>query len=147
MSARLVYLAGPVEIKDTWRERAARELTQSGFTALNPLRGEDYKQIGKHVISDIPDALIVSRDLNDLYRTMMSGGLCLMNLSTTAEGRRPIGTLFELQYCYDNRIPVVAVMGDKCDPAYRKHPWIKTMVGYEAQSVTDALKLISTYFR
>jgi hypothetical protein len=146
MSERFVYLAGPVEIVDTWRERAARELEAAGYTPLNPLRGEDYAQCGKHIKSSIPDQLIVTRDLNDLARTEYSGGLCLMNLSSTAEGRRPIGTLFELQWCYDHRLPVVAVMGSKCDPAYRKHPWIKVMVGYEAASVTEALALINTYF-
>jgi hypothetical protein len=86
------------------------------------------------------------RDLNDMQRIKISGGIVLMNLSTTAEGRKPIGTLFELMWCWDNRIPVIAVMGRDCDPGYRNHPWIKTMVSYEATSVTDALNLIEEYF-
>ena len=148
MSDRLVYLAGAVEITDTWRERAAKELTEAGFTALNPLRGEDYKQVGKHIVSNIPDNLIVRRDLNDLDRTQQSGGLCLMNLNKTAEGRNPIGTLFELMYCYDRGIPVIAVMSEsRCDPAYRKHPWIKAMVAGEVSSVTAAIELIVSYFK
>lgn len=147
MSERLVYLAGAVEIIDTWRERAARELTAAGYVPLNPLRGEDYRKVGKHIVSDISDTLIVRRDLNDLDRTALSGGLCLMNLSTTAEGRNPIGTLFELMYCYDRGIPVIAVMGDKCAPAYKKHPFIKEMVSCEVSSVTAALELFAHYFK
>ena len=50
---RYVYLAGAVEIVDTWRERAATELRAAGFEPLDPMRGEICKQKGKHVVSDI----------------------------------------------------------------------------------------------
>ena len=69
-----------------------------------------------------------------------------MNLSTTKEGRKPIGTLFELQWCWDNRVAVIAVMGRDCDPSYRNHPWIKVMVSAQVTSVTAGLKLIEEYF-
>lgn len=143
---RYVYLAGPVELEGTWRKRAGEALTKMGLEPLDPLRGEEHKTVGKHIQASVPASLLVFRDLNDMNRIKYSGGLVLMNLSTTAEGRKPIGTLFELMWCWDNRIPVIAVMGRDCDPSYRNHPWIKTMVSYEATSVTDALNLIEEYF-
>ncbi len=143
---RLVYLAGPVEIEDTWRKRAHIALAKMGMEGLDPMRGEEIKTVGKHLETNVPDSLLVTRDLNDLYRTKLSGGFCLMNLSTTKEGRKPIGTLFELQWCFDNNIAVIAVMGRDCDPSYRHHPWINVMVSAQVSSVTAGLKLIEQYF-
>lgn len=146
MSPRLVYLAGPVELKDTWRHWAMMQLSAAGFNTLDPMRGEECKKVGKHIESNVSDDLIVHRDLNDLQRVRASGGLCLMNLSTTDEGRRPMGTLFELMWCYDHQVPVVAVVGKKCDPNVRTHPWVRHMIAYPGTSVTDAVTLIKTYF-
>lgn len=143
---RYVYLAGPVEVQDTWRERAAERLAKIDFEAINPIRGEKHKTVGKHIESNISDSLIVTRDLNDLERTKASAGLVIMNLSTTEEGRKPIGTLFELMWCYQNNVPVIAIIGRNCDPSYKHHPWIKTMVSETVSSVTAALDLIEEYF-
>lgn len=143
---RYVYLAGAVEIVDTWRARAAAELTEAGFTPLDPMRGEQCKQKGKHVISDISGELIVARDLNDLQRVASSGGLCLMHLKTTAEGRAPTATLCELMFCYDHQIPVIAVIGPKCSPLLREHPWVHVLTVHRPTSLTAALDLITTYF-
>ncbi len=144
---RFVYLAGPVEYEgDTWRGRAGTFVEKLGFEPIDPIRGEQLKRVGKHIESDVPDKVIVMRDLNDLRRVALSGGLVVMNLSTTSDGRKPIGTLFELQWCYDNQVPVIAVMGRDCDPNYRTHPWIKTMVTFEATSVTAALEMVESYF-
>jgi nucleoside 2-deoxyribosyltransferase len=144
---RCVYLAGPVEYEgDTWRERARAFLEKLGFETIDPIRGEQLKRVGKHIESDVPDKVIVMRDLNDLRRVALTGGLVVMNLSTTSDRRKPIGTLFELQWCYDNQVPVIAVMGRDCGPNYRTHPWIRTMVTYGAPSVTAALEMVESYF-
>ena len=145
-SKRFVYLAGAVEIVDTWRARAAAELTEAGFTPLDPMRGEQCKQKGKHVVSDISGELIVARDLNDLQRVAASGGLCLMHLKTTAEGRAPTATLCELMFCYDHQIPVIAVIGPKCSPLLREHPWVHVLTVHRPTSLTAALDLITSYF-
>lgn len=143
---RYVYLAGPVEFEDTWRNRAGAALKKMGFEPLDPMRGEEHKTVGKHIESNIPDSLLVMRDLNDLQRCKISAGFVLMNLSTTKEGRKPLGTLFELMWAWSNRVPVVAIMGRECDPEYKKHPWINTMVSCKMSSVTSALSLIEEYF-
>ena len=143
---RYIYLAGAVEIVDTWRERAATVLREAGFETLDPMRGEKCAQKGKHVVSDISGELIVARDLNDLRRVADSGGLCLMHLKTTAEGRAPTATLCELMFCYDHGIPVIAVIGPKCAPILREHPWVKVLTVHRPTSLTAALDLITSYF-
>ena len=139
---RIVYLAGPVEIEDTWREKAADALEKLDFKVLNPLRGEEFKRVGKHIRSSMSDKAIVQRDINDLERVKLSGGFILMNLNSTLEGRNPIGTLFELMWSYLNHVPVVAVMGRECQPVYKNHSWIKEMVMHQATSITDAINFI-----
>jgi hypothetical protein len=143
---RYVYLAGAVEVEDTWRKRAAESLLKMGLEPLDPMRGEKHKKVGKHVQANVPASLLVMRDLNDMQRVSLSGGLVLMNLSITKEGRKPVGTLFELMWSWQERVPVIAVMGRECPPEYKNHPWIKTMVSYEASSVGAALELIEEYF-
>lgn len=141
-----VYLAGPVEKVDTWRKLAAERLTSSGLRPINPLRNETiHFESGGVITSDIPDNAIVARDLNDLKATSLSGGFCLMNLQTSDEGRRPIGSLFELQYCYDHSIPVIAVMGEKCDRTISTHPWVRNHIVAGFPSVEEAIDFILSY--
>ena len=143
---RYVYLAGPVEIEDTWRARSIDVLAKMGLEGLDPMRGEQIVAVGQCLRSNVSDSLLVARDLNDLERTRLSGGLTLMNLSKTGEGRPPIGTLFELMWCWERKVPIIAVMGRECLPRYRNHPWIKLMVSEQVPSVTAGLKLIEEYF-
>ena len=141
-----VYLAGPVEKIDTWRKGAANRLSKIGFRPINPLRKEKVHFDGAVCTSEVSDRVIVSRDLNDLKFTERTGGLCLMKLDTTTEGRTPIGTLFELQYCFDYNIPVVAVMGVACDEGIRTHPWIRHHIVKSFPTVTEAIDFIENYF-
>ena len=143
---RYVYLAGPVELEGSWRERASKALREMGLEPLDPLRGEEHKAKGKHIVASVPDALLVMRDLNDMQRIKLSGGLCMMNLSTTEEGRKPLATIMELMWLWLNQVPVIGIMGRDCSPEYRNHPWIKYMSSYQATSVKDALDLIEEYF-
>lgn len=143
---RYVYLAGPVEEEDTWRTRAVEQLEKLGMEGLDPMRGELIKKVGKHIVTDKPDNLIVARDLNDLKRTADSGGVCIMNLSTTKEGRRPGATMAELEYCRANGIPVIAIVGKTCHPQFRNNPWVNVIAAATVTSLTAALKLVEDYF-
>lgn len=143
---RYVYLAGPVEVEDTWRKTAAKALGEMGFEALDPMRGEDIKAVGKHVVTDYPDALVVERDLNDLERVRLSGGLCIMNFNTTKDGRRPGATWCELENCRKAGIPVIAIVGRNTHPATKNNPWVKVLAAARVTSLKAALELIEAYF-
>lgn len=143
---RYVYLAGPVEEEDTWRAVSMEYLAKLGFEGLHPMRGELIKKVGKRMATDKPDSLIVSRDLNDLKRTADSGGLCIMNLNTTKEDRRPGATMSELEFCRANGIPVIAIIGKSCHPQFRNNPWVNVIAAAIVTSRTAALKLIEEYF-
>jgi len=143
---RYVYLAGPVEEEDTWRARSMEYLAKLWLEGLDPMRGETLKKVGKRILTDKPDNAIVSRDLNDLKRVADSGGLCIMNLNTTKEDRRPGATMSELEFCRANGIPVIAIIGKTCHPQFRDNPWVNVIAAAKVTSVTAALKLIEEYF-
>jgi hypothetical protein len=147
MFERMVYLAGAVELEDTWRERAAKELEEAGFIPLDPLRGETAKVVGKHLVPDVPAELIVARDLNDLQRIKASAGVCLMHFKQTEDGRNPTATLCEMMWCFDHGVPIIGVIGPKCSPYLREHPWVKVMVTHRVTSLTAALEVITTTFK
>lgn len=144
MHKRIVYLAGPVEVEGAvWRERVSKRLEELGFEPLNPLRGEEIRKVGKFVQSDIPDKTIVARDKSDMNRVRLTGGFVIMNLNTTNEGRPPIATLMELQWCVDHDVPVLGIMSDRdCDSRIRTHPWINESLSYKVTSVTAALAFV-----
>jgi hypothetical protein len=146
MSKRLVYLAGAVELEDTWRERAGDELATAGYEPINPLRGENSEKIQQKLVVDVTPELIVARDLLDLDRVRRSGGICLMHFKSTDDGRRPTATLCEMMWFYMNHVPIVAVIGPKCCAYLRDHPWVKVMVTHRETSLTGALDLIESYF-
>jgi nucleoside 2-deoxyribosyltransferase len=144
---RIIYLAGPVEVEgDTWRERTAEALEKLNFETLNPLRGEEIKKVGNYVKSDISDKAIVARDKHDLERVRLSGGFVVMNLNSSEDGRNPIGTLFELQWCVDNGVPVLGIMSERnCDSRIRTHPWVNESLSYKVTSVTAAINFIESH--
>jgi hypothetical protein len=146
MAKKVVYLAGAVELTDTWRGRAEKELRDAGFEPLNPLRGEECKAVGKHLVTNVTDKMIVARDLNDLRQVKQSAGVCLMHFKTTAEGRQPTATIAEMMWCYLNAVPIVAVIGPKCSPVLREHPWVKVMVASQSTSLTGAIETIIESF-
>ncbi len=141
---RIIYLGGPVEAEgDTWRERTGEAVTKLGFDSLNPLRNELLVKVGHYVKSNLSDRQIVSRDLHDLHRVKLSGGFVIMNLNTTKDGRRPIGSLFELQWCKDHDVPVLAVINDKLTHStIRTHPWVLETISYRVSSVTESIQFI-----
>jgi hypothetical protein len=143
----LVYLAGAVELEDTWRARAAEVLNAADIETINPVRGEECTVVGKHLVPNIPAEVIVSRDLNDLRRVQQAAGVCLMHFKTTADGRLPTATLCEMMWCYDHGVPVIGVIGPKCSPYLREHPWIKVMVTHRETSLTAAMDIIVEHFK
>jgi hypothetical protein len=143
----MVYLAGAVELEDTWRARATEELIAAGFYPLDPLRGEKCKVVGKHLVPNVPAELIVARDLNDLRRVEQSAGVCLMHFRQTEDGRQPTATLCEMMWCYDHGVPIIGIIGPKCSPYLREHPWIKVMVTHRVTSLTAGLEVITETFK
>lgn len=143
-----VYLAGPAEVEDSWRERATKALDKLGFDVVNPMRGEKLRR-GRgegDVGSNVSDKLIVVRDHYDMNQVKLSGGFFLMNFNTTEDDRDPMGTLMELEWAYINNMPVVGILGRDTVAAIRNHPWIKELVTHPCTSLKASLNLIEQYF-
>lgn len=144
-----VYLAGPIEIKDTWREETEKALKIRGLDPIDPIRNEKT-QINSFGVPgpppDLPGSLVVARDLSDLRETKYSGGFVLMNLNTSDEGRRPIGSLFELQWCYDNQVPCIVFMHEETtDPSIFCHSWVHNHATHIVSTLEEALKFVEQY--
>lgn len=141
-----VYLAGPAEVEDSWRDRATKALDKLGFDVINPMRGEKLRQKRGDIASDISDKLIVTRDHYDMNQVRLSGGFFLMNFSTTAEGRDPMGTLMELEWAWIHNVPVIGILGRDAAAIIKNHPWVKELVTHPSTSLKAALELIEQYF-
>ena len=143
-----VYLAGPAEIVDTWRERATKGLDKIGFDVINPMRGETLRSKRGDIESDITPKLIVIRDHYDMNQVRLSGGFFLMKFDTTQDDvpREPMATLMELEWAFIHNVPVVGIIGRETSARIRNHPWVKELVTHSETSLTRALELIEQYF-
>jgi nucleoside 2-deoxyribosyltransferase len=141
-----VYLAGPCEAEDTWRERAAEKLDALGFEAVNPLRGEKLRLKRGSITSDVPGTLSFDRDHYDLEQVKLSGGLIIANLDTTREGRDPTATIAECEWAFLNRVPLIAITGKRCKADLKNHPWLERWSCARCTSLTKALQIIELFF-
>ena len=145
-----VYLGGLVEAHDSGREVTTHKLKQMGLEPVNPRRGEELVTEKGAIVSTtggypVTDKLMVARDLNDLRQIKLSGGFTIFNL-TPSEGRHPIGSLFEMQWCYDNTVPIITIMGHQAPPYLKHHPWITNHSTHILSNLPHTLNLIEKYF-
>ena len=147
MNRRKVYLAGCVEVEDTWRGEAEKLLHDLGFETINPIRQETIRIQNGVAVSSLNPKAVMDRNLLDLHDMRRSGGFILMNLNSTREGRRPMGCLMELMWAYERQVPVIAFMGDDTHPDIRYHPWIRSCITCCSESLEGAIGIIRRYFQ
>lgn len=144
-----VYLAGTISGFDhaqstDWRNVVKETLKDSGITAYSPLRNKHYlKDIG--VIENAYDTVgdfktplsttkgIVTRDHYDV----ISSDAVLVNLLNAP--RASIGTMFEIAWAFENRIPVVTVM--ESDNIHR-HPFVEECGGIIVEDLDVGVDMI-----
>lgn len=138
------YLAGPVELVDTWREKASKDLREIGVEPINPMEGEEIRRLDNGmVISQFTHKEILERNIRDLVAVKKSNGVCLMKLDTSEEGRRPTGALLEFEWCVLNEVPVIWVVSEKTETNIRHSPWTSEQATYIAESMEDAIEYIT----
>lgn len=144
-----VYLAGPIsgltyDECTAWRDQASHELIPCGIECFSPLRKKSFlRDYGKleqsynHVLST--DAGIMTRDHNDVQR---ADCLLVNLLGCTPEGtgRVSVGTVMEMAWAWDRRIPVVAVL-EKAGNLH-DHPMIRRTIGFRVESVEDGIAVV-----
>jgi len=89
---------------------------------INPLAGHDTKSISDQgLTSDIPNKGIIYKD----YISVSNSDLIIVNLDTFGEDRPLIGTIAELAWAWEKKIPVIAFGGRSY---YYKHPFIDEFI-------------------
>ena len=134
-----VYLAGYIsgnKIKEcsAWREEVIKNyrLTRD-IEFINPLNGHDMDTISKNgLTSDIPNKGIIYKD----YKSVIESDLIVVNLDTFGDDRPLIGTICELAWAWERKIPVVAFGGLEY---YSKHPFLQEFITIYTNTIKGVL--------
>jgi len=144
----IVYLAGLISTDHPqsleWRDDAAFKLDSGwGIDSLSPLRGKDMTTSKDGGIStpDQGSKSIIVRDYNDIRQA----DVMLVNFNLWGSTRPLVGSLMELAWAWEMKMPVVAVC-DKGDRLMRDHPFIKECVSHYCETVEKAIEFIGRYY-
>jgi nucleoside 2-deoxyribosyltransferase len=140
-----VYLAGPIsgltyDECTRWRDEARVALLPHGIECYSPMRNKAFLREVGTIEQSYPgyalsgDRAIMTRDHHDTT----TADAVLVNLLGTA--RVTIGTVMEIAWAWDRKIPVVAVI----EPAgnLHDHPMVREAIGFRTRSVADAVEVV-----
>ena len=123
-----IYLAGyisgnAIEECSEWRNYLIEIYRKNkDIKFINPLAGHDTKSISLNgLTSDIPNKGIIYKD----YNSVINSDLIIVNLDTFGEDRPLIGTIAELAWAWEKKIPVIAFGGKNY---YYKHPFLEEFI-------------------
>lgn len=146
MQRFLVYLAGPIggctyHGCTEWREEVAKQLNRDTIHCLSPMRGKDFLCNEKAIDAiDYEHPLatakgIISRDFNDTTRA----DVLLVNLMGTE--KVSIGTVMEIAWAYDRRIPIVCLIEEK---NVHQHKMLMQAVNFVTTDLDEAVAFVRT---
>ena len=143
----IVYLAGFISTEHpeslTWRDEAAFRLVEGwGLDVLSPIRGKELStsKDGGLTTSGQTSKSIILRDYNDIQQADM----LLVNLNLWGSTRPLVGTLMELAWAWEMKMPVVAICS-KDDRLMRDHPFIQECVSHYCETVEEAIEFTGRY--
>jgi nucleoside 2-deoxyribosyltransferase len=140
-----VYLAGQIEGQTyqgatDWRRSAESRLMDHGILALSPMRGKHLLAAG--ISKDYRDYAdkgpfytakgIMTRDYNDVARA----SALLVNLLGLTN--RTTGTIMELAWAWQLRIPAIVVMERSGNP-HDNHPMLEETMPFRFDNMDDAI--------
>jgi len=143
----IVYLAGLISTTHpeslAWRDEAAFRLVENcGLDVLSPVRGKDMATSTDGGLStpEQTNKSIILRDYNDIQQA----DILLVNLNLWGSSRPLVGTLMELAWAWEMKMPVVAVCS-KGDRLMRDHPFVQECVSHYCETVEEAIDFIGRY--
>lgn len=148
MRGSQVYLAGPIsglthgECTD-WREKFRLELLVEGIECFSPMRGKEYlANVGKIEGSYDFDVMATPRGImtRDFWDCTTCDAL-LVNL--LGAERISVGTVMELAWAYQSRIPVVCVMEEG---NLHEHPMVSEAIGFLVRDLHSAKNVLCSMF-
>ncbi len=142
----LVYLAGPItgctyEGAADWREQVKEALKDKPVTALNPLRGKFFLKGEESIGNDYAELLGCSRGI--MTRDHWDATRCTVLLVNFLGAQRvSIGTVMEIAWAWENRIPVIVIMEPKGNP--HEHAMIREATGFRVETLEQALGVVKS---
>lgn len=142
-SKYLIYLAGPITGLSfdgcvDWREKVC-EMLPTAIVGLSPMRGKHFLSNEteiKYSYEDTPLACargIMTRDFNDCCR-------CDVVIANFLGAEKvSVGTVMEIAWAYNRRIPVIAVIEKTGNP--HDHPMMSEAFGYRVETLEEAVDI------
>jgi nucleoside 2-deoxyribosyltransferase len=134
-----VYLAGYIHDKVMdqcvgWRNKIKEIFNHDprlGF--LDPLDGQEIHQITKSgLICPIAGSFLVARDRFSVDRA----DIVVANLCRFGESRVPIGTLFEICWAAERKIPIIVITDED---QFHLHPFMITYASVIVENIDEAV--------
>lgn len=146
---KAVYLAGPITGLSytgatTWREHATTELAKDGIAGVSPLRGKTYLEGAAKLAMEYHQAMSTSRGI--MTRDFFDCTRCGAVLAFLAGADRvSVGTVMEMAWTYQARIPLIVVMEPSGNP--HEHAMVSEATGYRVETLDEGLDVAKWLFR
>jgi nucleoside 2-deoxyribosyltransferase len=72
--------------------------------------------------------------------------LVVVNLAIHDPNRPIVGTIYELAWADELRLPVIAIIDEQNHNLYATHPFIVDSISQQAKSIQDAIDIIENFF-
>ena len=140
----LIYLAGPItglsyRGATSWRDYVMDNLPEY-LVGMSPLRAKSYLK-DEQQIKGSYDETILSSQRGLFARDFFDCNRCDALFVNLAEAKEvSIGTVMEIAWAYQNRIPVVLVQGEEDD--IHNHPMIREACPFTVGSVDEGIHIL-----
>lgn len=144
--SRRVYLAGPItgytfDGCTEWRTMAKDRLAVNGIEGFSPMRAKDYLKSEGILTGSYPEGGLFSSSRNIMTRDFHDCSNCNVLLVNLLGCEKPsLGTVMEIAWAWQLRIPVVVAMEAKGNP--HEHPMIAEAIGFRTPTLEDALTVV-----
>jgi nucleoside 2-deoxyribosyltransferase len=145
---KIIYLAGLISTAypetHTWR-LIAQDALQEHATVLSPLRGKsdlfEKSKDGGITDPNLSSGDVILRDYGDIQQA----DIMLVNLESYGSTRPMVGTIAELAWAWERRIPIVAIASSS-NKLMRTHPFIVSMVTRFFDNLDDGIDHVLVYY-
>lgn len=143
-----IYLAGLISTDQpesfSWRKEFSEKLLETWtgrahFEVLDPTRQKDSEDLlyGGLVTRNMNCRAVVLRDYNDIRVS----DILVAHLGNFGGSRDPLGTVCEMAWAWEKRIPVLAIT-DTASFVMRHHPFVREFATEEFENVDSAVRYI-----
>lgn len=144
------YLAGPITGLSyaectAWRDEVSVALLRDGIDCFSPMRFKQYLA-GEQVIDHTYPREVMSCQRGIMTRDhhdVITADCVLVNLlgcTPAGTNRVTVGTVQEMAWAWDRRIPVVCVMEPSGN--VHDHPMVRETIGFRVETLDQAVQVV-----